>query len=103
MTRATYSEIASIIVAKNEGLPKDKKFIVCPPSEQDEALTVYPPTSYYDDQGVDIFLTGNTAELFVDGYKVKRLDSIQDAAAVASSIISVLEEEQAARAKEHEE
>lgn len=105
MTRATYHEIASIIVAKNEGLSKDKKFIVCPPSatEPDEALTVYPPTSYYDDHGVDIFLKGNTAELFVDGYKVKKLDSIQDASVVASAIIAVHDEEQAARAKEHEE
>jgi hypothetical protein len=103
MTRATYHDIASIIITQNEGLPKDKKFIVCPPSEPDEALTVYPPTSYYDDHGVDIFLKGNTAELFVDGYKVKKLDSIQDAAAVATSIIDVLDEEQAARAKEHEE
>jgi hypothetical protein len=29
MTRATYSEIGMNIVTKNEGLPKDKKFIVC--------------------------------------------------------------------------
>lgn len=103
MARATYSEIAHVIVAKNEGLPKNKKFIVCPPSEPDEALTIYPPTSYYDDYGVDVFLKDNTAEMFIDGEKMGRLNSIQDADAVAASIIAVLDQVQADRAKEFEE
>jgi hypothetical protein len=103
MARATYSEIGMNIVTKNEGLPKDKKFIVCPPGEPDEAMTVYPPTSYHDDHGVDVFLKGNTAEMFIDGYKVLKLDSIQDVDVVAGEIIKVLETVQAERAKEFEE
>lgn len=103
MTRATYFEIGLAIVTKNEGLPKDKKFTVCPPGEPDEAMTVYPPKSYYDDYGVDVFIKDNTAEMFIDGYKMKRLNSIQDADAVAASIIEVLDQVQAERAKEFEE
>jgi hypothetical protein len=100
MTRATYTEIGFVIVTKNDGLTKDKKFIVCPPSGPDEALTVYPPTSYYDDHGVDVFLAGNTAEFWIDGYKVLKLNSIQDVDAVAESIITILETIQTERAKE---
>jgi hypothetical protein len=103
MTRATYSEIAHAIVSKNEGLKRDEKFFVAPPSEPDEALTVYPPKSYYDDHGVDVFLVDNTAEMFIDGHKVLKLKSIQDADAVAASIITVLDQVQAERAKELEE
>lgn len=103
MARATYSEIAHVIVSKNEGLKKSEKFIVCPPSEPDEALTVYPPTSYHDDHGVDVFLKDNTAEMFMDTFKVRKLNSIQDAEDVAASIIAVLNEVQAERAKEFEE
>lgn len=103
MARATYTEIATIIVTKNDGLIKNKKFIVCPPSEPDEALTVYPPTSYHDDHGVDVFLKGNTAEFWIDGYKSRKLDSIQDANAVAEAVIAELEAIQTERAKEFEE
>lgn len=100
MARATYSEIATVIVTKNDGLPKEKKFIVCPPAGPDEALTVYPPSSYYDDHGVDLFLSENTAELWIDGYKARKLHSIQDAHTVAAAIIIELDSIQAERAKE---
>lgn len=103
MARATYSEIGMSIVTKNEGLPKDKKFIVCPPGEPDEALTVYPPSSYYDDHGVDVFLEGNKAEMFIDGYKVFKLNSIQDVDAIVDGIFNVLNTVQSERAKEFEE
>lgn len=103
MARATYSEIGMNIVTKNEGLPRDKKFIVCPPSEPDEALTVYPPVSYYDDHGVDVFLSENTAEFWIDGFKVRKLNSIQDVDTVAEAITAELEKIQAERAKEFAE
>lgn len=93
MARATYEDLALIIVTSNEGKPRNKKYIVCPPSatEPDEALTVYPPTSYRHDLGIDIYLDGNTAELWQDGYKIRKLKSIQDANAVANAIIEEIE------------
>lgn len=103
MARATYSEIAHSIVSKNEGLARDKKFIVAPPSEPDEALTVYPPSSYYDDHGVDVFLEGNKAEMFIDGYKVFKLNSIQNVEAIVDGIFKVLNTVQSERAKEFED
>lgn len=93
MTRATYEDIALIIVTGNEGKPRNKKFIVCPPSglEPDEALTVYPPRAYSTDFGIDVYLEGNTAELWQDGYKIRKLNSIQDANKVAAVIIEEIE------------
>lgn len=100
MPRATYYEIAEVIVTRNDGLTKDKKFIVCPPSGPDEALTVYPPRSYHDDHGVDVFLSENKAEFWIDGYKSRTLHSIQDAHTVAAAVIIELEAIQADRVRE---
>lgn len=91
MARATYEEIASAVVAKNEGLTRNNKFIVVPPFEKDMALTVYPPKSYLQDYGIDVFLKENTAELWQDGYKLRKLNSIQDASKVADAIIEEIE------------
>jgi hypothetical protein len=91
MTRATYTDIASAIFAKQDGLKRDQKFIVVPPVEEDMALTVYPPTSYLQDYGIDVFLMGNTAELWQDGYKLRKLNSIQDATVVAEAILEAIE------------
>jgi hypothetical protein len=93
MARATYEDLALIIVTGNEGKPRNKKYIVCPPSasEPDMALTVYPPTSYRHDLGIDVYFDGNTAELWQDGYKLRKLNSIQDADAVAKVIIEEIE------------
>lgn len=91
MTRATYADLALIIVTGNEGKPRNKKYIVCPSSADDEAMTVYPPTSYRHDLGIDVYLEGNTAELWQDGYKIRKLNSIQDADAVAKVIIEEIE------------
>lgn len=91
MARATYMDIATVIVTNNEGLPRNKKFIVCPPSNGEECLTVYPPTSYKQDYGIDVFLKDNTAELWQDGYKLSKLNSIQDASKVAAAIIAEIE------------
>lgn len=93
MTRATYEDIALVIVTRNEELTRNKKFIVCPPSglEPDEALTVYPPRSFNTEYGIDVYLDGNTAELWLDGYRIRKLNSIQDANKVADVIIEEIE------------
>lgn len=87
MARATYMEIATVIVTNNDALTKADKFIVCLPSSDEECLTVYPPTSYKQDYGIDIYLSDNTAEIWQDGYKIRKLNSIQDATVVADAII----------------
>lgn len=89
MARATYNDIALAVVNKGQ------KFIVVPPVDEDTALTVYPPSTYLTDYGIDVFLKANTAELWLDGYKVRKLNSIQDATAVADAIIEELEKIQA--------
>lgn len=93
MARATYEENALIIVNGNEGKTRNEKFIVVPPSpsEPDMALTVYPPIGYRHDLGIDVFLKDNTAELWQDGYRLRKLNSIQDAAKVAAVIIEEIE------------
>lgn len=96
MARATYTEIASAIFAKG------KKFIVVPPRDEDEGMTVYPPRTYLTDYGVDVLLIGNTAEMWLDGYRVRKLKSIQNAELVADAIIAELEKVQAAQKAELE-
>lgn len=96
MARATYEEIAEAVVRK------ELKFIVVPPFEEDMALTVYPPSTYLTDYGIDVFLKDNTAEFWLDGYKLRKLNSIQDATAVADAIIEELEKIQAVQKAEHE-
>lgn len=97
MARATYDEIAELIKKEYP------KFIVCPPVEDDMALTVYPPESYYDDHGVDVFLSGNTAEFWIDGFKARKITGTSNASVLATSIISELEAIQTERAKEFAE
>lgn len=91
MARATYTEIATVILEKQTGWKKKDKFIVIPPEQADMALTVYPPTSYNQDYGIDVYLSDNTAELWLDGYCIRKLNSIQDATKVAEIIIEELE------------
>lgn len=89
MTRATYTDIAQAVFAK------DRKFIVVPPRDGDEGMTVYPPSTFLTDYGVDILLKDNTAKLWIDGFLVKTIRSIQDAEVIANAAIAELDKIQA--------
>lgn len=88
MARATYEDIAVVL---KEEFPK---FIVCMPEADDECLSVYPPRSFHRDLGIDVWLSGNTAELWMEDIKVNKLKSIQDAAAVARAITKELQDDE---------
>lgn len=85
MARATYEEISA---ALKEEFPK---FIVAMPEEADECMTVYPPRTFHSDFGVDVWLEGNTAEFWMDGIKIRKLKTIQDAVVVARAITKELQ------------
>lgn len=96
MTRATYTDIAHAVFAK------ERKFLVCPPREGEDGMTVYPPTTFLTDYGVDIILKDNTAKLWMDGFLVKTIRSIQDADVIATAAIAELDRIQAERKAELE-
>lgn len=89
MARATYTEIAEAVEAKGQ------KFIVVLPRDDEEGMTVYPPKTYLTDYGVDVLLMDNTANLWMDGYRIGKVKSIQNAELVADAIIAELEKVQA--------
>lgn len=96
MARFTYDALA-------DSLTKEfPTFTVCPPREEDEALTVYPPEAYYDDYGIDIFIQGTSVEMWMDGEKLKAPKSFPDADAAAKSAVATLEARQAWFVKEYE-
>lgn len=82
MARDYYYEVAEIF-------KKDyPTFIVCPPETHEEAMSVYPPKDYHDDQGIDVFIDANTAEFWCDGQRVGRMLKIESPAAVAEFVVT---------------
>lgn len=87
MARATLKEISEAVEAKRPGM------VICLNKDDgEETLSVY--ASNTDDMApmADIFLDGNTAEFWTDGYRGRKLKSIQDAGKVADELLGYFDE-----------
>jgi hypothetical protein len=63
----------------------------------DTAITFYPPSTYYSDLGVDVFVNSGMVEFFMDTDRVAALPLSVDSDNVAMVIKKLIDEEEEAR------
>lgn len=75
----------------------DPKLIVINRDDDDDdtALTVYPPKSYHNDYGLDVFISGAGIEMYMDGFRMHRMKLNVEAGDVAAHIKQIMEEVEA--------
>lgn len=90
MARATLEDISKLLPTDRSG------WAVCYTNEAGEGQTLTVYTGDDLDPYADVFLVGNTAELWAEGINLKTIRSIQDAKKVADEITAYLDKEKAA-------
>lgn len=77
-------------------------YTVIGPIDEDDFLTVYPPRSFSQDFGVDVYLESKSVEFWMDGYRIFKIWSVHSVQLIVDTIIAELDRTEAEFRKENE-